>query len=108
MKRLSWLLVLLAGCTSGSDVIVDLRTDMVPGYEFTSARVELQVDDALGTTRTRTVSVRTGLDTVAGIRLAELSQVPDGASQLRVTLWMGGEMECCIDWCCSTSRAQRG
>ena len=80
------LLVLCACKGSGPTLRIDLRTDVVPRFEFTAARIELEPPDAAGRSRSRTVSVDPGADLVAGARLAEVRDLSNGDWRLRVTL----------------------
>jgi len=79
---LAALLLSLTACESdGASVVVDLRTDLVPGVEFVSVRTTLdspvRVDD-----RSAVMSD----DFVAGERVAELTDVPMGGGRLVVSL----------------------
>ena len=80
------LLLVLTSCDSGNLLVIDLRTDMVPGLEFHQARVELEHDQPEGTYRTATIAIPRSADVVGGLRLTELSNVPSGTVRIRVTL----------------------
>jgi hypothetical protein len=78
----AWLLVvvLAAGCTEPpGEVLVDLRTDLVPLRELGSVRTELGA-------RRETFVARSIDDFLRGVRIAELGGVARGPQRLRVSL----------------------
>lgn len=80
----SLLFLLVASCASeGPRLIVDLRTDVVPIQEFSSARVELEFPDA--TVNQRTVNIPAE-DFITGRRLTQFDDLPTGAVQVRTQL----------------------
>jgi len=84
-SRLAVLPVLLASCSpSSATLYVDVRTDLVPGVEFSSARVE--AIGGGGTLASEDHVAQAGDDFAAGVRVAELSGLPLGTLNLRVEL----------------------
>ena len=76
-----------AGLGCGEDptaLVVDLRTDYLPGLEFSAAEVRLDDGPALG------VAAVPGLDFATGRRLAEYDDVSRGAHSVTVTLLTAG------------------
>lgn len=78
----------LTGCTSsGFELIVDLRTDLRPGYDF--AVVRTSVVEAPGPSvegERRTLAAATTDDYVTGERVAELRELPAGSYLIAVEL----------------------
>lgn len=85
MRRCSSLaaLLLLAGCTSDVGLLVDLRTDWVPGVEFTTT--DVRVTDTEGTTTQDMRGVLTDAGG-GGTRIAEFFGLAGGEANLRVAL----------------------
>lgn len=84
-----WVLAVLtvnAGCQSEerTEVIVDLRTDLAPGIEFSAVRTELT--SRRGETRNASLPAFRSEDYLAARRVAELGGVARGNATLRVTL----------------------
>lgn len=78
-QALALLAVLAVGCEGDVSLVVDLRTDFVPGVEFVAARtaVDGRVDDR--------VAAR-GDDFLRGIRIAEPGRFGRGVRDVTVTL----------------------
>jgi len=72
---------LLAACGEETLLIVDVRTDVIPGAEF--SRVELRADDD---TPLAGVDVAMGDDWIEGERVAEISGLPEGQLSFDVVL----------------------
>lgn len=83
-------LLLSCGGEGGIALVVDLRTDFVPGTEFVTVRTELsreRFDDTSGGVVRRTMEpARAASDFVEGQRVAQFSGVARGASFVRVEL----------------------
>ena len=81
-------LFFVTGCTtSGSLLVVDLRTDLVSEVEFDAVRLELLDDDASGSFERH--DAMAGADYVAGVRIGELL-VEGSQAYLRVALLRHG------------------
>lgn len=80
--------LLLLGCSEPSTLLVDVRTDLVPGAEFDRAQVQL-LDAAGDVVREAESTVEAGDDFVAGRRVGELDQVSGARATFRVSLWLG-------------------
>jgi hypothetical protein len=82
--RVAALFVLLFGCDSGSQLSVDLATDLQPRREFTRVRVErLGERDAVLDVREEPASQGSYVESV---RVAEFTGLSDGSHIVRVTL----------------------
>ncbi len=77
----------LAACDGGNvALVVDLRTDYLPGHQFVGVRVEL-LDADLGEVRMRDDTFATSADDyLSGARVAELSSLTPGDVAIRVSL----------------------
>ncbi len=80
------------GCSDdGVSVIVDLKTDLVPGVEFSRVETAIVDEPALGapvTVRTaQELSVELAQPFIDGRRVAEFSGVPEATTLLRVRLF---------------------
>jgi hypothetical protein len=85
MRRALVLAAVLSGCTSsGVDLLVDLKTDLRPGYEFTSVRTTLVGGGE--SVSEQSVPVTRGDDYTSGVRVAELRGLPAGSRRLHVEL----------------------
>ena len=81
---LAWACVALLGCAGEpAELLVDVRTDAVPGRDFSAVRCELDVDTR---PRRRDHVVDRERDYVAGTRVAEFGGLAAGTHELRVTL----------------------
>lgn len=82
---------LLAGCSaSGFQLIVDLRTDLRPGYDFVVVRTSvLEAPDPSVEGVRRTLAAATTDHYVEGERVAELSDLPAGSYLIAVELLDG-------------------
>jgi len=79
--------VLAVACDGGSNrLVVDLRTDLIPGIEFSSA--DVMVDSAVPIS----ASMEPSADYVRGARLAELDGVSSGTHEVRVVLRLAGDL----------------
>src|SRR5262245_26773988 len=78
MRRWALAVVLVAGCSGDVQFAVDVRTDFVPGTEFT--RVDVWVDGA-----SATHLVAPGEDWFSGARVADMPIAP-GDHDVRVRL----------------------
>lgn len=80
---------LLAGCSTGLELSVDLRSDLRAGVEVDEAVVSWErVGQELGR---ETVPLGAGEDLVRGIRLADVAGLSEGVHRVRVTLRRAGE-----------------
>ncbi len=77
----------LVGCSGGHELIVDLKTNFVPGVEFDSVEVTAGPPDGPGTTMT--LASASG-DFRAGVRVAVYEGLADGPSFVRVELRSSG------------------
>lgn len=89
-RRSRWSLgavLALAACTGSRTLIVDVRTDLVAGVEFTAVRTEV-VDEAGGgaTLGARDRAAFASEDWFGGQRVAELSDIAPEEYAVRVTL----------------------
>jgi hypothetical protein len=85
------LTLLLASCSTGSRLIVDLRTDFVPGVEFD--RVDLTVTTFDGAVIDRASRpVGQGDDARGGMRIAEADVGDRPGVRLQTTLWRGDQL----------------
>ena len=78
---------LLAGCSNSIDLVVDLRTDLVPGIEFVAVTVELY--DRSGRRGPLASSDATALrthDYFSGRRVADFGPLVAGSYELRIGL----------------------
>lgn len=84
--------LLLAGCEAGPAVLVDLRTDLVPGAEF--QEVEVRLEQREGSAGTEVDRARRGVGPderfLEGGRVAELSAPSAGTYHVRVRLFAAG------------------
>jgi hypothetical protein len=86
MARVLLLLLVATGCGDGPAVLVDLRTDYVPGIEFDSVEVGLTPAGA-ATEMSITSGAAMGDDFLVGRRVAEYpGELPHGPALLRVRL----------------------
>src|SRR5690349_14626181 len=79
--------VCLSACAdggAGARVAVDLRTDIVPAFEFAGVRTSLLASGGAVDSVERVA--REGESYVEGIRVAELERVPEGGRSLLVEL----------------------
>ena len=93
--RLSWfglLLIAAAACGEEDDalLLVDVRTDLAPGIEFDEVRTEVIAAPGGAAGRFTVAPVGTTADGLGGIRVAELSGIPDGDVELLVQLLRDG------------------
>lgn len=81
-------MLMVAGCASEGELVVDLVTDLRPGVEIVSAVAEVyagpQRGEVIGATAPRPMTA--DLDLVGGTRVGQLSGVPFGAHLVRVSL----------------------
>jgi hypothetical protein len=85
VRRAGWVvLFLLAGCTSGNELAVDVRTDLVPGVEFDGVRVTVE-----GQAPVERLA-RSGEDYGAPRRVAELTGLAPGRHVFQVELVQDG------------------
>ncbi len=78
-----------AGCEGegGITLLVELKTDLVPGTEFAAVRTEVAAAaEPTNTLSAREVDVALGRDLTAGRRVAELDRLEPGTYVVRVTL----------------------
>lgn len=76
------------GCSAAPlELSVDVRTDLLPGVDFTSAQIEL----ATGLTASR--EARAGDPFWRGVRVADFANVPLGDTRVRATLLAAGGKE---------------
>jgi hypothetical protein len=73
------------GCTTGHDLIVDLKTDLVPGVEFEAVRTELLGGGIFG----RMTAAGMDDDFLEGARVALFEGVDSGNQVVRMTLLDG-------------------
>ncbi|MCB9595691.1 MAG: hypothetical protein H6719_23415 [Sandaracinaceae bacterium] len=74
--------LLVAGCDGGGvTLLVELRTDLVPGFEVASVTTVLEGEGV-----ERVTSVRVGDDLLAGVRVAELEGLAPRVRDVRVEL----------------------
>lgn len=79
------MLIGVAACDdAGVELIVDLKTDLVPGLEFARVRTEYVV--AAGTPREATIAVLGDEDFIEGQRVAEFRDLARGEASVRVAL----------------------
>ena len=85
-------LIALVGCSGGApDLVVDLRTDLRPGYDFDEVRTRvLEAPSTSARGWERVTPVTRGDDFVAGRRVAELIDVEVGDYTLEVMLLDAG------------------
>src|SRR5687768_15623803 len=80
-----------AGCSTGHDLAIDLRTDFDPGREFVGVHTDLwrdvdpRMSERAPDSRTEITATST-LDFVSGRRVAEFGPVDPGQWWVRVTL----------------------
>ncbi|MCA9604097.1 MAG: hypothetical protein KC619_00760 [Myxococcales bacterium] len=93
MRALAALILALAlgGCSaSGFEMIVDLRSDLRPGYDFVVVRTSiLEAPDPSVEGLRRTLAAATTDDYVTGERVAELPELPAGSYLIAVELLDG-------------------
>lgn len=71
MRALAAMLVsVLASCTAEAGLVIDLRTDFVPGFDFVSAETMVSADGAVILTNSR--AAFTVDDWLEGQRVAEV------------------------------------
>ncbi len=90
----AWSLLVLglaaSSCKGGEpDLLVELRTDLEPGYEFTRVRTELTGEG--GGTRTSDVDADPGASYFVGQRVAEFAAVERGSQLVRVQALGAGD-----------------
>jgi hypothetical protein len=74
-----------AGCDGGGvELLVDMKTDLVPGLEF--ARVRTEDTIGAGTPREATMAVLGDEDFIEGERIAEFRDLANGEALVRVSL----------------------
>src|SRR5690349_6307385 len=80
----------LAGCDGdAASIVVDLKTDYVPGADFSTVWTEVSpvaFESVTPTGTIRSADARGGASYVDGVRVAEISPVRTGMSWVRVTL----------------------
>jgi len=83
------LALFLLGCASNdTSLIVDLRTDLVPGYQFTGITTVVRYADGSAAQLAEERSfAMPGEDYLAGVRIAELDDIPTGMLAIEVTLY---------------------
>lgn len=69
-------------CSSDVELSVDVRTDLVPGVEFTVARAQVDDDSSRATARRASF----GEDWTAGVRTGDFAAVGEGEHRIRATL----------------------
>jgi len=80
--RFASLMLIVAGCDAGGrSLIVEIRTDLIPGVEFVTARASLS---APGSNEV-TIPAVLGEDFTTSVRLAEFDGLADGSYELVVT-----------------------
>lgn len=91
--RVEWLLVglLTTACDPSHGLVVDLRSDLVPGAEFEEVEVRLYEGAERGepTRLLEGVRVDFGADATGGIRIAELDELAPGPHLVSVRLLRG-------------------
>jgi hypothetical protein len=89
--------VALSACSAEqAELVVELKTDYVPRTDFWVARTELSrtpFADGPTDVRTETAIAETGVDYLAGRRIAELGEVEPGTVYLRVALLDASDAE---------------
>ncbi len=93
--RIAFVVLALGGCSADEhELIVNVRTDLVPGAEFDQAVVELFDERGTFGERLRRVEVRAvaGDDYTEGYRVAELQAVPNGFFVIRAALLLDGDL----------------
>ncbi len=85
----------LAACdASAVGLLVDLKTDLVPGRDFTGIRVEIATEDfAAGGSALRVQEqlARRADDFISGERIGEFDGLPRGTTHVQVTLLRAGD-----------------
>lgn len=84
--------LIVVGCgPEASLLVVDVRTDLAPGVELDAVRTEIVEAPGSAAGRSTTTSVDGSADGLAGIRVAELAEVPRGDVEILVTLQLDGD-----------------
>src|SRR5688500_3170485 len=88
MRGLVGLLAWAAGCTTDPELVIDVRTDLVPGVEFSVVRVEVASAPigAAVAERHDERAIRPDDDFIRGVRIAELTGLTEGTVHARVSL----------------------
>ncbi|MEQ9076456.1 MAG: hypothetical protein RLP09_21550 [Sandaracinaceae bacterium] len=79
----------LLGCASNdTSLIVDLRTDLVPGYQFTGiTTVVRHAEGSMAQVAEEREFALPGEDYLSGVRIAQMDGVPTGSLAVEVTLY---------------------
>lgn len=77
------------GGEEGAQLLVDIRTDLLPGREFESVQTLVWSGDMMRDLGNVTLAADRNADYGAGARVAELSGLPEGAIAMRVALLDG-------------------
>ena len=84
-------ILLLAACTEDPGVVVDLRTNLVPGVDFQEARLHVEGDEPATMAELHTVRRPVNTSDGTDIRVGQVKPLPVGRYRVIVELWTSFE-----------------